>query len=49
MRWMETLQDYDSEIVYVRGKFNVVADALSRIKEPPSNELYMGSDDDEDS
>jgi hypothetical protein len=35
--------------VYVQGKFNVVADALSRINESPSKVLYMGSEDDEDS
>jgi hypothetical protein len=49
MRWMETLQEYDYEIVYVQGKFNVVADVLSRINESPSTELYMGSEEDEDS
>jgi hypothetical protein len=47
MRWMETLQEYDYEIVYVQGKFNVVADALSRINESPSTALYVGSEDDE--
>ena len=45
MRWMETLQEYDYEIVYVQGKFNVVADALSRISESPSSELYTGEDE----
>jgi hypothetical protein len=35
MRWMETLQEYDYEIVYLQGKFNVVANALSRINESP--------------
>jgi hypothetical protein len=49
MRWMETLQEYDYEIVYVQGKFNVVADAFSRINESPSTALYVGSEDDEDS
>jgi hypothetical protein len=49
MRWMETLQEYEYEIVYVQGKFNVVADSLSRINESPSTALYMGSEDDEDS
>jgi RNase H-like domain found in reverse transcriptase len=47
MRWMETLQEYDYEIVYVQGKFNVVADALSRISESPSSELYTGEDEEE--
>jgi hypothetical protein len=49
MRWMETLQEYDYEIVYVQGKLNVVADALSRINESTSTALYMRSEDDEDS
>jgi hypothetical protein len=49
MRWMETLQEYDYEIVYVHGKFNFVADALSRINESPSTALYVGSEDEEDS
>jgi RNase H-like domain found in reverse transcriptase len=47
MRWMETLQEYDYEIVYVKGKFNVVADALSRTNTSPSSELYTGEDDEE--
>jgi hypothetical protein len=47
MRWMETLQEYDYEIVYVQGKFIVVADALSRISEAPSSELYTGEDQEE--
>jgi hypothetical protein len=33
----------------VQGKFNAVADALSRINESPSTALYVGSEDDEDS
>ncbi|XP_076895749.1 uncharacterized protein LOC143548475 [Bidens hawaiensis] len=28
--WMETSNDYDCEIIYRKGKANVVADALSR-------------------
>jgi hypothetical protein len=47
MRWMETLQEYDYEKVYVQGKFNVVADALSSISESPSSELYTGEDEEE--
>jgi hypothetical protein len=46
---METLQEYDYDIVYVQGKFNVVADAFSRINESPSTALNVGSEDDEDS
>jgi RNase H-like domain found in reverse transcriptase len=49
MRRMETLQEYDYEIVYVQSKFNVVADALCRISESPSTELCMGSEENEDS
>jgi hypothetical protein len=41
---METLQEYDYDIVYVQGKFNVVADALSRIDESPSSEIYARED-----
>jgi hypothetical protein len=46
-RWMETLKEYDYEIVYVQGKFNVVAYALSMINESPSSELYTGEDEEE--
>jgi Integrase zinc binding domain len=35
--------------VYAQGKFNVVADALSRIHESPSSELYTGGVEEEDS
>jgi hypothetical protein len=46
---METLQEYDYEIVYVQGKFNVVSDALYRINESLSTTLYVGSEENEDS
>jgi RNase H-like domain found in reverse transcriptase len=49
MRWMEMLQEYDYEILNVQGKFNAVADALSKINESPSRALYVGSEYDEDS
>ena len=29
-QWLELVKDYDIEIMYHRGKANVVADALSR-------------------
>jgi hypothetical protein len=35
--------------VYKKGKFNVVADALSRNNESPSTALYIGIEEDEDS
>jgi hypothetical protein len=44
---METLQEYDYEILYAQGNFNVIADALSRINKSPSSELYTGEDDEE--
>jgi hypothetical protein len=44
---METFQEYYYEIAYVQGKFNVVDDALSRINESPSSELYTGEDEEE--
>jgi RNase H-like domain found in reverse transcriptase len=49
MRWMEILQVLDYDIVFVQGKFNVFADACSRIHESPSSELYTGGDEEEDS
>jgi hypothetical protein len=49
MRWMETLQEYDYEILYVQGKLNIVADALYRINESPSTALYIGSEIEDDS
>ncbi|CAD5227230.1 unnamed protein product [Bursaphelenchus xylophilus] len=39
-RWAVELQQYDLELVHVRGQDNVVADALSRIPEEQSEENY---------
>jgi hypothetical protein len=44
---METLQEHNYEIVYVQSKFKVVADALSKINESPSSELYTREDEEE--
>jgi hypothetical protein len=44
IRLMKTLQKYDCEIVYEKGNFNVVTDALSRINESPSTERHMWSE-----
>lgn len=39
VRWMENLIEFDFQIRYIKGKTNVVADALSRtIKNPPKPE-----------
>ena len=49
MRWMEVLQEYDYSIQYVKGKYNVVADALSRVVVGEERqELYTGEQNEED-
>jgi hypothetical protein len=35
-KWVEKMQGFDFEIIYKKGKDNVVADALSRIEEASS-------------
>jgi hypothetical protein len=47
MRCLKTLKKYNYEIVYVQGKFNVVADAFSRINQSPYSELYTLEDEEE--
>ena len=42
-KWVSKIQAYDFEIEYVKGKNNVVADALSRM--PPTMSLINISDD----
>ncbi len=41
MRWLDFLSQFDFEISHVKGKDNVVADALSRI---PGSELLTSSE-----
>ena len=49
IRWLSELALYDFDIIYRMGKSNLVADALSRWPEPPSDRNNKGgSDSDED-
>ena len=46
-RWLETLSEFEFEIEYLRGKWNLVADALSRRADLyRDTSLYTGEDDD---
>jgi hypothetical protein len=45
MRWMECLQEYDYHIQYIKGKYNVVADALSRMDDVQKPTLFVGDAD----
>lgn len=41
-RWLDVVKDYDCEILYHRGKANVVVDALSRRAEgAPMRDICM--------
>ena len=46
MRWRMVLEEYDPELVYIKGPENVVADALSRLDllpdaDSPTKELSL--------
>ena len=48
-RWLEILSEFDFKIEYVRGKWNLVADALSRrVDLYRDTSLYTGEDDEID-
>jgi predicted aspartyl protease/transposase InsO family protein len=44
VRWLDALAEYDYEIKYLAGKWNVLADALSRRSAGPPS-IYTGEDD----
>jgi hypothetical protein len=47
VRWLDALAEYDYTIKYLAGKWNVVADPLSR-RASRSSGLYTGEDEEED-
>jgi hypothetical protein len=47
VRWLDALAEYDYTIKYLAGKWNVVADALSRRASGRSS-LYTGEDEESD-
>jgi hypothetical protein len=47
VRWLHALAEYDYTMKYLAGKWNVVADALSR-RSSRSSGLYTGEDEEED-
>ena len=42
MRWRMVLEEYDPELVYIKGPDNIVADALSRLDLIPEEEEPTG-------
>jgi RNase H-like domain found in reverse transcriptase len=48
VRWLDTLAEYDYKIEYIQGKWNIVADALSRRLDGQPITFYAGEDKTED-
>jgi hypothetical protein len=46
-RWIEVLNEFDFNVEYLKGKWNLVADALSRRADLYQPDLYTGEDEDE--
>ena len=46
-RWRILLEEYGSEIVYIKGIHNTIADAISRLKYDPSINRTSTSDSDQ--
>jgi RNase H-like domain found in reverse transcriptase/Reverse transcriptase (RNA-dependent DNA polymerase) len=43
-RWLDAFAEFDFKLRYVRGKYNLVADALSRMHASTAKSLYTGED-----
>jgi hypothetical protein len=44
IRWLDALAEIDFKLRYLRGKYNLVADALSRMDASTTKSLYTGED-----
>jgi hypothetical protein len=44
IRWLDALAEFNFKLRYVRGKYNLVADALSRMHDRTSKSLYTAED-----
>jgi RNase H-like domain found in reverse transcriptase/Integrase zinc binding domain len=44
IRWLDALAEFDFKLRHVRGKYNLVADALSRMHASTTKSLYTGED-----
>jgi hypothetical protein len=44
IRWLDALAEFDFKLRYVRGKYNLLADALSQMHDSTSKSLYTGED-----
>jgi RNase H-like domain found in reverse transcriptase len=48
VRWPDALAEYDYKIEYIQGKWNILADALSRRSDGQPTTFYTGDDEAED-
>jgi RNase H-like domain found in reverse transcriptase len=48
VRWLDALAEYDYKIEYIQGKWNIVADALSRRSDGQPITFYIKEDEAED-
>jgi hypothetical protein len=46
VRWLDALAEYEYAIKYIRGKWNILADALSR-RPDGKPQLFMGEESDD--
>ena len=40
-RWRLLLEEYEPEIVYIKGVYNIVADAISRLEYDPDQKVKI--------